>query len=117
MKNDALNKLKEMKKKVDLQNGKHICMFLVWFAVYLVVWFQPESTLRTWVLIISAMAIVHRIWAQGRCSGARDSLNALIEGFSKKETSADTLTGTFQEVGSSGIELKIENKKAKEDQK
>lgn len=116
MKNDAINRMKESKKKIDLLSGKHLCLLLVWVAVYLIVWFQPESTLRTWVLLISVIAIIHRIWAQGRCTGMSEVFNTLIERFSENETSSDKFTAMLQEIGNAGIKVKLENKKAKEQQ-
>lgn len=111
MKNDAINRMKESKKKIDLLSGKHLCLLLVWISVYLIVWFQPESTLRTWVLLISVIAIIHRIWAQGRCTGMSEVIGNIIESFSKNESSSDKLTAVLQEIGNAGIKVKIENKK------
>lgn len=109
MKNNAINRMKESKKKIDLLSGKHLCLLFAWIGVYLIVWFQPESALRTWVLLISVIAIIHRIWAQGRCTGMSEVINGMIEGLAGKENSSDALTTTFQEIGNAGI--KIKNKK------
>lgn len=116
MKNDAINRMKESKKKIDLLSGKHLFLLLVWIGVYLVVWFQPDSTLRTWVLLISALAIVRRIWAQGRCTGMSEVVGGIIENLSENESSSDKFTAVLQEIGNAGIKVKIENKKAKEKQ-
>ena len=109
MKNDAINRMKESKKRIDLLSARHICMLLAWVATYLIVWFQPESTLRTWVLVVSMIAIFHRVWAQGRSTGMSEVINGMIEGLAGKENSSDALTTTFQEIGNAGI--KIKNKK------
>lgn len=109
MKNNVLNNLKETKKKVDLQSGKHLCILLAWIGVYFVVSFQPESTLRTWVLIVCIIACIHRIWAHGRFFGVSEFLNSLIENFTSKESSSDKVTATLQEIGNAGVKVKSEN--------
>lgn len=115
MKNDAINRMKKSKKKIDLLSGKHLCLLFVWIGVYLIVWFQPDSTLRTWVLLIAALAIVHRIWAQGRYTGMSEVMGSIIEKFSENENSPDKFTATLQEIGNDGIKVKIENKKSQEE--
>lgn len=116
MKNGAINRMKEAKKKIDLLSGKHLCLLLVWIGVYLIVWFQPDSTLRTWVLLISALAIVHRIWAQGRCTGMSEVVGGIIENLSDNRSSIDTCTAALQRIGNAGIKVGIENKKTREEQ-
>lgn len=108
MKNDAINRMKESKKKIDLLSGKHLCLLLVWIGVYLIVWFQPDSTLRTWVLFISVLGIIHRIWAQGRYTGMSEVMGSIIEKFSENENSSDKLTATLQGIGNDGIKVKEE---------
>lgn len=116
MKNDIISTINDSKKKINLQIGKHTIMLFVWIAIYFIVWFQPEGTLRTWVLFISVVAIFRRIWQQGRCFGVYEILNIMFGSSSGKESSLDELSANLQKVGNAGIKANIESKKTKKEQ-
>lgn len=100
MKNNVLSTLKESKKKVDLQSGKHILMIILWATIYFIVLFQPESTLRTGVLFVSVMGVARRIWLHGYCCGTSALVNSIIDHCANR----------------AGIKLDFENTKDKEKQ-
>lgn len=116
MKDKLLNELKTVKKRVDLQCGKHILMIILWTLIYFIVLFQPDSTIRTWVLYISVMAVFRRVWLHGKNSGVSDLTNMIIEGLESNEPPNNKFSAVLQEIGNEGIKVKIENKKAKEEQ-
>lgn len=110
MKN-AVDSMKDVKKKIDYQIGKQFFMLIIWLVVALVVRFQPESTLKTWVFMISVLAIMRRIFMFGLHIGREESLNALIEGCSSKADLLGRQTTTVQEIGNAGSRVKSESKR------